>query len=131
RSLSRARTDVRRQRRRHHAVHLRSIRKFSRRDYRLTLDVVDPDREHWDDGDCQLQIDLSDEPSHRAQPRGPLGAAFETYRLSPTEPPTGAEAKLLWDMGHAVHHYVDRIFQAGIICPFQPSEKQDTPDRSE
>ncbi len=41
-------------------VHLRSIRKLSASDYRLTLDVVDPRQQPWDYGDCVVQIDLHD-----------------------------------------------------------------------
>jgi hypothetical protein len=74
-------------------VRMNAMKTVSPNQYRLTVDVVDPEREHWDYGDCQLQVDLWDEPSHRAEPRGPLGAAFEIYRLSPKEPPVGTNRK--------------------------------------
>jgi hypothetical protein len=33
-------------------------------------------------------------------------------------------------MGQAIHRYVDRVFEAGILCPFQGVPK-DGPERSE
>jgi hypothetical protein len=112
-------------------VRLKTMKKTSMKRYRLTLDVVDHEREHWDYGDCQLQVDLWDEPSHRAQMRGPLATAFDLYQLAPKDPPTGSEAKLLWDIGEAVHGFVDRIFSAGIICPFTAPAPADAQERSE
>lgn len=70
-------------------VRLKAMKKISTKQYRLTLDVVDHEREHWDYGDCQLQVDLWDEPAHRAQMRGPLATAFDLYQLAPKDPPTG------------------------------------------
>jgi hypothetical protein len=35
---------------------------------------------------------------------------------------------LLWDQ--AVHRYVERVFDAGILCPFQRAP-EDAPERSE
>jgi hypothetical protein len=112
-------------------VRLKSVKKITPKQYRLTFDLMDHEREHWDYGDCQLRVDLWDEPSHRAQMRGPLLPAWELYQLSRDEPPTGSEAKLLWEIGEAVDGFVDRIFSAGIICPFGPPAKADTPERSE
>lgn len=112
-------------------VRMKALKKVSASQYRLTLDIVDPEREHWSYGDCQLQVDLWDEPSHRAQPRGPLAPAFDLYRLSRTEPPTGAEAKLLWDIGQAVDGFVERVFDAGIVCPFRAQTPADAEERSE
>ena len=112
-------------------VRMKTMKKMSSKRYRLTLDVVDPERDHWDYGDCQFQVDLWDEPSHRAQPRGPLTGAFEIYPLSPKDPPTGAEAKLLWDIGQAVDGFVDRLFAAGMACPFKAEAPADAPERSE
>ncbi len=112
-------------------VRLKTLKKLSANQYRLTLDVVAPEREHWSYGDCQLQVDLWDEPSHRAQARGPLVPAFDLYALSKTDPPTGAEAKLLWDIGQAVDAFVERLFAAGIVCPFKAEAPADAEERSE
>jgi hypothetical protein len=113
-------------------VRLRSLEKRSRHDYRLTLDVVDPQRLPWDYGDAVVRVDLHDAMGqHCSAARGILRPALELYRLSPEEPPQTTEAKLLWDMGQAVHHYVERIFAAGIICPFGPPAKEDAPERKE
>lgn len=113
-------------------VRMRSIRKLARHDYRLTLDVVDPEREPWDYGDAVVQIDLHDGMAqHLSVARGILRPAFELYRLCPEEPPQASEALLLWEIGQAVHHYIDRIFEAGILCPFGPPAKADAPERSE
>jgi hypothetical protein len=112
-------------------VRLKQATRLSHREYRLTLDVVDPKREQWDLGDCVVQIDLADEPSHRASPRGLLAPACETYDLSPKDRPTSSESRLLWDIGQAVHHYVDRVFNAGIICPFNGSAADEAPEGSD
>ncbi len=113
-------------------VRMRSVRKLSRYDYRLTLDVVDPEREPWDYGDSVVQVDLHDGMAqHLSVARGILKPAFELYRLSPGEPPDSSEALILWEMGRAVHRYVDRIFEAGILCPFGPAAKEDAPERTE
>jgi hypothetical protein len=113
-------------------VRLRTVQKLSTSDYRLTIEVADQDRQAWDLGDCALRIDLHDEAGkHLSSPRGLLRPAFEAFSLSPSEPPTSTEARLLWDIGQAVHHYVDRIFEAGILCPFKPATKEDAPERSE
>jgi hypothetical protein len=111
-------------------VRLRSIAKTSPADYRLTLEVVDQ-RQPWEPGDCVVRVDLHDGPArHASTPRGPLKPAFELYSLSPKEPPIGAESRLLWDMGQAVHRYVERLFDAGLLCPFQ-GVPEDAPERSE
>lgn len=112
-------------------VRLKQAKRLSHSQYRLTLDVVDPEREHWDVGDCVVQIDLADEPGHHASPRGLLAPAIETYRLSPKERPTASESRLLWDIGQAVHHYVDRVFNAGIICPFNGAAADEAPQGSD
>lgn len=113
-------------------VRMRSVKKISRDDYRLTLDVVDPEREPWDYGDCVVQVDLHDGMAqHLSLGRGILKPAFELYRMSPNEPPHGSEALILWEIGEAVHRYVDRIIEAGILCPFGPPAKADAPERSE
>ena len=112
-------------------VRLKAMKKVSGKRYRLTLDVVDPERDHWDYGDCQVRVDLWDEPSHRAEPRGPLAGAFEIYRLSPKDPPVGVEAKLLWDLGQAVDGFVDRLFAAGIVCPFRAEAPAEAQGRSD
>lgn len=113
-------------------VRMRSIKKLSFRDYRLTLDVLDPQREPWDYGDAVVQVDLHDGMAqHLSTPRGLLKPAFELYRLSPEEPPESSEALLLWEIGQAVHRYIDRIFEAGILCPFRPPAKTDAPEPSE
>lgn len=105
-------------------VRMRHVKKLTGRDFRLTLDVVDPERAPWDYGDCVVQIDLHDGLSdHFSNPRGLLKPAFEAYGLSPNERPVGVEARLLWDIGEAVHRYVDRIFEAGILCPFSGPPK--------
>ena len=101
-------------------VRLRTVQKLSVSDYRLTLDLADNDRQAWDFGDCALRIDLHDGPDkHLSSPRGLLRPAFEPFSLSPSDPPTSTEARLLWDIGKAVHQYVDRVFSAGILCPFK------------
>ncbi|MGH7703772.1 MAG: hypothetical protein ACREMO_11805 [Gemmatimonadales bacterium] len=112
-------------------VRLREAKRLSRAGYRLTLDVVDPEREAWDLGDCVVQIDLQDEPSHSATPRGLLKPAFELYQLSRKEPPTSSESRLLWEIGHTVDHYVDRLFSAGVVCPVSPRAKDEAPERSD
>jgi hypothetical protein len=114
-------------------VQLRSIRKISRRDYRLALDVIDPDRQPWDHGDCILQVDLHDGMSqHLSVARGLLRSAIDLYKLTPEQPPAASEALLLWEMGRAVHRYVDRLFEAGILCPFGEPEvaTDDAPEES-
>lgn len=111
---------------------MRSIKKLAPSDYRLTLDVIDPEREPWDYGDAVVQVDLHDGMvQHLSTPRGLLKPAFELYRLSPEEPPESSEALLLWEMGQAVHRYIDRIFEAGILCPFRPEAKADAPEPSQ
>lgn len=98
-------------------VRLRRARRTAPGQFRLTLDVVDPEREDWELGDCVVRLDLRDEPRHAANPRGPLKPAISLYRLNPEEPPVASDSRLLWEMGRAVHHYVDRLFTAGALCP--------------
>ena len=78
-----------------------------------------------------VQIDLADKPHHHASPRGLLAPAFETYDLSPKERPVTSESRLLWDIGQAVHHYVDRVYNAGIICPFNGGATDEAPEGSD
>src|SRR5438128_12685245 len=79
-------------------VRLRTVQKLSVSDYRLTLDLADNDRQAWDFGDCALRIDLHDGPDkHLSSPRGLLRPAFEPFSLSPSDPPTSTEARLLWE----------------------------------
>jgi hypothetical protein len=40
-------------------VRMKAMKKVSSKRYRVTLDVLDPERDHWDYGDCQFQVDLS------------------------------------------------------------------------
>lgn len=83
-------------------VRLRHLRKLRCDEYRMTLDLIDPDRDAWDHGDCVV-IDLLDSPSqHASSARGLLKPALELYRLTPSEPPTTSESRLLWDIGEAV-----------------------------
>jgi hypothetical protein len=102
-------------------VRLKAVRKLSPSAYRLTLDLADEeDRQAWDLGDCTVRIDLHDGPGkHLSVPRGPLRPAFELFSLMPDEAPGTPEARLLWQIGRTVRHYVDRVFEAGVLCPFR------------
>lgn len=109
-------------------VRLRHLRKLRRDEYRMTLDLADPERGPWEPGDCVVQIDLLDAPGqHASSARGLLKPALELYRLAPGEPPTTSESRLLWDIGEAVHRYVDRLFEGGLLCPCGPRAKDDAP----
>jgi hypothetical protein len=109
-------------------VRLRHLRKLRGDEYRMTLDLVDPERGPWEPGDCVVQMDLLDGPGqHYSCARGLLKPALELYRLAPGEPPTTSESRLLWDIGEAVHRYVDRIFDGGLLCPCSPRAKDDAP----
>ena len=44
-------------------VRLRNIRKVRRDEYRMTLDLIDPARGPWEQGDCVVQVDLLDAPA--------------------------------------------------------------------
>lgn len=112
-------------------VRLRRARRVGYDRFRLTLDLLDPDRQRWAAGDCVVRLDLVDAPAHRAVPRGLLRPALDLYRLSPETPPATADSRLLWDMGRAVHRYVDRLFEAGVLCPFGEPPKADAPERTE
>src|SRR5262249_10103970 len=91
-------------------VRMRAIKKLTAHDYRLTADVVDPEREPWHYGDCVVQVDLHDGlAQHISRGRGLVAPAIELYRLSPDDPPQGSEALLLWEIGQVIHRYVDRI----------------------
>ena len=112
-------------------VRLRTVQKLSASDYRLTLDVADDDRQAWDFSDCALRIDLHDgPPKHLSSARGLLTRAFELYSLSPGDPSTSTEARLLWGIGKAVRQYVGRVFEAGAFCPFE-ERPADASERSE
>src|SRR5437016_6250062 len=105
-------------------VRPRHLRRLRRDEYRMTLDLIDSERGPWDQGDCVVQIDLLDAPSqHYSSARGLLKPALELYRMAPNEPPTTSEAKLLWDIGHVVDHYVDRLSEGGLLCPSGPGAK--------
>ncbi len=94
----------------------------------MTLDLIDPARGPWEQGDCVIQVDLLDAPGqHYSTARGLLKPALEQYRMAPNEPPTTSEARLLWDMGEAVNYYIDRIFEGGLLCPSGPQAKDDAP----
>jgi hypothetical protein len=113
-------------------VRLRHLRKLQRDEYRMTLDLIDPERGPWDQGDCVVQVDLLDAPAqHYSSARGLLKPALELYRMAPHESPATSEARLLWDIGEAVHRYVDRIFEAGLLCPSGPPVKGEAQDPSD
>jgi hypothetical protein len=109
-------------------VRLRHLRNLRPNEYRMTLDLIDPERHPWGHGDCVVRVDLLDAPGqHYSSARGLLKPALELYRLAPGEPPTTSEARLLWDIGEAVHRYVDRIFEGGLLCPCEPRATDVTP----
>jgi hypothetical protein len=112
-------------------VRLRRIRRLRRDEYRMTLDLIDPERGPWHQGDSSVQVDLLDAPGqHYSTPRGLLKPAIELYRMTPDEPPTASEARLLWDMGEAVYRFVDRVFEGGLLCPSKAPAKKETQDSS-
>jgi hypothetical protein len=54
-------------------VRLRHLRRVRRDEYRMTLDLIDPERGPWEQGDCVVQIDLLDAPNqHCSSARGLL-----------------------------------------------------------
>jgi hypothetical protein len=109
-------------------VRLRHLRKLRRDEYRMTLDLIDPELGPWEPGDCIVQIDLLDAPGqHASSARGLLKPALELYRLTPSEPPTTSESRLLWDIGEAVHRYVDRLFEGRLLCPCEPRARDNAP----
>ena len=111
-------------------VRLRNIRQLRRDEYRMTLDLIDPARGPWEQGDCVVQVDLLDAPGqHYSTARGLLKPALEQYRMAPNEPPTTSEARLLWDMREAVNYYIDRIFEGGLLCPSGPQGRRTQPTR--
>jgi hypothetical protein len=91
--------------------------------------LVDPKQEPWDYGDCVVQADLHDGIAQHllARPRH-TDAALRAVRDSP---PQRGEAPLLRGTGQGGARYVDRVLEAGILCPFRPPVKADTPERSE
>ena len=83
-------------------VRLRQARRLSPEKFRLTLDVVDPQRRPWELGDCVVRVDLVNGPTRLLVcPRGILDPASDLYRLSPEEPPTSTESRLLWEMARS------------------------------
>src|SRR2546428_14099397 len=101
-------------------VRLRTVQKLSASDYRLTLDVAYDDRQAWDFSDCALRIDLHDGPAkHLSSPRGLLRPAFEFYSLSPDDPPTSTDARLLWEIAEAVPKHAARGFWPRVPQPMQ------------
>ena len=112
-------------------VRLKHVRRTARDQFRVTLDLVDPERPRWAPGDCTGRLDVVDAPRHEAVPRGLLKPALELYRLCPEAPPETADARLLWDMGEAVHAYVERLFEAGVVCPFAPRPGGAASERTE
>jgi hypothetical protein len=101
-------------------IRLRVMRRVGRDTFRLTLDLIDPDQGRWRQGDCTVRLDLVDQPSQQVIGRGLVRPALDAYRLSPGEAPPTADARLLWEMGYAIHAYVNRLFEAGIPCLFAP-----------
>lgn len=76
-------------------VRLMHARRIARDRFRLTLDLIDPDRAAWGSGDCTVRVDVLDAPRHDAVPRGLLKSAFELFQLSPDSPPAASDARLL------------------------------------
>lgn len=111
-------------------VRLTGARRLARAMFRLTLDLMDPNRDNRDAGDCVVRIDVLHEPTHQAIARGPLVAALELYRLSPGRRPEPADARIMWDIGQAVDAYDTRLFEAGVLCPFSDGRKDEASDRS-
>jgi hypothetical protein len=60
---------------------------------------------------------------HASSARGLLKPALELYRLVPGEPPTTSEARLLWDIGEAVHRYTTSSSTAGCSAPADPGQE--------
>ena len=113
-------------------VRLRQARRLSPEKFRLTLDVVDPERRPWELGDCIVRVDLVHGSTRLLVcPRGILDPASELHRLSPAEPPTSTESRLLWEMARAVDQYVNRLFSAGILCPFDCEAADNSAERSD
>src|SRR3990167_3257300 len=70
-------------------------------------------------------------PGSWSAPGGVLGPASEPFLLSPGEPPTSTESRLLWEMARAVDQYVNRLFSAGILCPFDCEAADNSAERSD
>lgn len=109
-------------------VRLRHVRKLSPTDYRVTLDLADPDREDWEFGDCTVRLDVHDGHGHKVTPRGLLQPALDAFTLARQARPEAADSRLLWEIGQAVDAFVQRLFEAGIVCPFQAETPADTPE---
>jgi hypothetical protein len=112
-------------------VRLKHVRRSGRDRFRVTLDLIDPERPHWAPGDCTGRVDVADTPRHTVRARGVLRPALDLYRLCPETPPQTADSRLLWDMGEAVHAYVERLFDAGVVCPFAKSPGDAATERTE
>ncbi len=113
-------------------VRLRSVRRLSKEQFRLALDLVDLERGDWGLGDCIGQVTVLDGPRrHTVQGRGALGPAIDLYQLCRNEPPEGTEARLLWEMGRAVCGYLDRLFEAGVFCPFESGAPEDAEQKAD
>jgi hypothetical protein len=112
-------------------VRLKHVRRTGHDRFRVTLDLIDPERPRWATGDCTGRVDVMDAPRHEVTARGLLKPALELYRLCPQAPPETADSRLLWDMGEAVHAYVERLFEAGVVCLFAKSPGDAATERTE
>jgi hypothetical protein len=112
-------------------VRLKHVQRTRRDRFRVTLDLIDPERPRWAPGDCTGRVDVVDAPRHEVTARGLLKPALELYRLCPEAAPETADSRLLWDMGEAVHAYVERLFEAGVVCPFAKNPGDTATERTE
>lgn len=112
-------------------VRLKGVRRTGADRFRVTLDLLDPERPHWVAGDCTGRVDVLDAPRHEVTARGLLKPALELYRLCPEVAPESADSRLLWEMGEAVHAYVERLFEAGIVCLFAKTSGDAATERTE
>lgn len=112
-------------------VRLHDVTKVAADHFRIALDLTDPDRAHWEAGDCVVHVDVHDGARHTCQGRGPLDLAIDLYQLARDEPPEGTESRLMWEMGRAVCRYFDRLFEARILCPFNDNAADDAQRRAE
>ncbi len=112
-------------------VRLRSVRRLSKEQFRLALDLVDLERGDWGRATASARSPCS--TGRAATPcrdAGP-GPAIDLYQLCRNEPPEGTEARLLWDMGRAVCGYLDRLFAAGVFCPFEAGAPEDAEQKAD
>jgi hypothetical protein len=112
-------------------VRLKHVTRTAPDRYRVTLDLIDPERPRWATGDCRGRVDILDAPRHEVRARGLFKPALELYRLCPQAPPETADARLLWDIGEAVHAYTERLFEAGVVCLFAKSPGDPATERTE